>query len=124
MIAINELTDLKCNKRAVIEPLVILIAPFAPHFAEELWEKLGHKAGTITHQSYPEFDEAHLVESNFDYPISFNGKMRTKINMSLQLSPKQVENHVLGLEEIQKWMENKSPKKVIVVPGKIVNIVL
>jgi leucyl-tRNA synthetase len=124
MIAVNELTELKCYKKAVLEPLVVLIAPFAPHFAEELWEKIGNEAGTITQQRYPEYDEKFLVESNFDYPISFNGKMRTKVNLSLQLSAKEVETHVLGLEEIQKWMENKSPKKVIVVPGKIVNIVL
>jgi leucyl-tRNA synthetase len=124
MIAVNELTELKCNKRSVIEPLVILIAPLAPHFAEELWEKLGNEAGTITHQNYPEYDEKFLVESNFDYPISFNGKMRTKVNLSLQLSAKEVEDYVLQLDEIQKWMENQRPKKVIVVPGKIVNIVL
>lgn len=124
MIAVNELTELKCNKKAVLEPLVVLIAPFAPHFSEELWEKIGNEAGTITQQAYPEYEEKFLVESNFDYPISFNGKMRTKVNLSLQLSAKEVETHVLGLEEIQKWMENKSPKKVIVVPGKIVNIVL
>jgi len=124
MIAVNELTDLKCTKKSVLEPLVILIAPFAPHFAEELWEKLGNIAGSITQQTYPVYDETFLVESNFDYPISFNGKMRTKINLSLQLSSKELEDYVLGLEEIQKWMENKSPKKVIVVAGKIVNIVL
>ena len=124
MIAVNELTYLKCTKKSVLEPLVILIAPFAPHFAEELWEKLGNPAGTITQQTYPVFDETHLVEANFDYPISFNGKMRTKVNLSLQLSAKEVEDHVLQLDEIQKWMENKNPKKVIVVPGKIVNIVL
>lgn len=124
MIAVNELTDLKCNKKAVLEPLVILIAPFAPHFAEELWEKLGNQAGSIKEQKYPDYDEKYLVQSNFDYPISFNGKMRMKINLSLQLSAKEVENQVLQLDEIQKWMENKSPKKVIVVPGKIVNIVL
>jgi len=124
MIAINELTDLKCNKKAVLEPLVVLIAPFAPHFSEELWEKLGNQAGTVTNQSYPEYDETFLIESNFDYPISFNGKMRTKVNLSLQLTAKEVETYVLQLDEIQKWMENKSPKKVIVVPGKIVNIVL
>jgi leucyl-tRNA synthetase len=123
MIAVNELTELKCNKRSVIEPLVILIAPLAPHFAEELWEKLGNEAGTITHQNYPEYDEKFLIESNFDYPISFNGKMRTKVNLSLQLSAKEVEDYVLQLDEIQKWMENQHPKKVIVVPGKIVNIV-
>jgi leucyl-tRNA synthetase len=124
MIAVNELTELKCNKRSVIEPLVILIAPLAPHFAEELWEKLGNEAGTITYQNYPNYDEKFLVESNFDYPISFNGKMRTKVNLSLQLSAKEVEDYVLQLYEIQKWMENQRPKKVIVVPGKIVNIVL
>ena len=123
MIAVNELTELKCNKRSVIEPLVILIAPLAPHFAEELWEKLGNQAGTITYQNYPEYDEKFLIESNFDYPISFNGKMRTKVNLSLQLSAKEVEDYVLQLDEIQKWMENQHPKKVIVVPGKIVNIV-
>lgn len=124
MIAINELTDMKCNKRQILEPLIILIAPFAPHFGEELWEKLGNISGTTNLQKYPECNESFLVESNFDYPVSFNGKMRLKVNLSLQLSPKEVEEHVMKLDEIQKWLDNKMPKKVIVVIGKIINIVI
>jgi leucyl-tRNA synthetase len=124
MIAVNELTDLKCNKQEVLKPLVVLIAPFAPHVADELWEQLGERSGSVHTQQYPLVDESFLVESNFDYPVSFNGKMRFKVNLSLQLDAKGVEEHVLQLEETIKWMEGKSPKKVIIVHGKIVNVVL
>jgi leucyl-tRNA synthetase len=124
MIAVNELTDLKCKKQEVLKPLVVLIAPFAPHVADELWEQLGERSGSVHTQQYPLVDESFLVESNFDYPVSFNGKMRFKVNLSLQLDAKGVEDHVLQLEETQKWMEGKSPKKVIIVHGKIVNVVL
>ncbi len=124
MIAVNELTDLKCNKRQVLKPLVVLIAPFAPHVADELWEKLGEQSGSVHTQQYPIVDESFLVESNFDYPVSFNGKMRFKVNLSAQLDAKGVEEHVMNLEETQKWLEGKAPKKVIIVPGKIINIVL
>ena len=124
MIAVNELTELKCNKREVLQPLIVLIAPFAPHMADELWEKAGGKPGEVHTSTYPQFNEAFLVESSIDYPVSFNGKMRFKVNLSAQLSAKEVEEHVMNMEETQKWLEGKAPKKVIIVPGKIVNIVL
>jgi leucyl-tRNA synthetase len=124
MIAVNELTELKCNKREVLQPLIVLIAPFAPHIADELWEKAGGKPGEVHTSIYPQFNEAFLVESSIDYPVSFNGKMRFKVNLNAQLTPKEVEEHVLNMEETQKLLEGKAPKKVIIVPGKIVNIVL
>ena len=124
MIAVNELTELKCNKREVLQPLIVLIAPFAPHMADELWEKAGGKPGEVHTARYPQFNEAYLVESSIDYPVSFNGKMRFKVNLSAQLSAKEVEEHVMNMEETQKWLEGKAPKKVIIVPGKIVNIVV
>lgn len=124
MIAVNELTELKCNKREVLQPLIVLIAPFAPHMADELWEKAGGKPGEVHTARYPQFNESYLVESSIDYPVSFNGKMRFKVNLSAQLSAKEVEEHVMNMEETQKWLEGKAPKKVIIVPGKIVNIVV
>ena len=124
MICVNELTDQKCNNRYILKELVILISPYAPHIAEELWVKLGNAPGTISRQQFPEFNEEYLVESSFEYPVSFNGKMRFKVNLSLSLTPAEVENHVLAMEEATKWLEGKTPKKVIIVPGKIVNFVL
>lgn len=124
MICVNELGDQKCNNAHILKELVILLSPYAPHIAEELWVKLGEEPGTVSKANFPEFDESKLVENNFDYPVSFNGKMRFKVNLELSMNPKQVEEHVLGLEEAQKWLEGKAPKKVIVVPGRIVNIVL
>ena len=123
MIAVNELTDLKCNKKEILEPLTILISPFAPHFAEELWEKIGNQQGSITKQLYPSYNENYLTESNFDYPVSFNGKMRFKLNLSLQLNVKEIEELVIHLPEILKWLDGKTPKKIIIVHGKIINIV-
>ncbi len=122
MICVNELTEQKCNKRAILEPLLICVSPYAPHIAEELWEQLGHKEG-IALAPFPEFNEAHLVEDNFNYPISFNGKMRFNIEMSLTLSVPEIEKLVMENEQTQKFLEGKAPKKVIVVPKKIVNIV-
>jgi leucyl-tRNA synthetase len=124
MICVNELTDQKCNNKTILEQLTILLSPYAPHISEELWIKLGNEAGTMTFAKFPEFNEEYMKESSFEYPVSFNGKMRFKVYLSLELNPKQVEEHVLGLEEAGKWLEGKTPKKVIVVPGKIVNIVL
>lgn len=123
MICVNELGDQKCNNAHILKELVILLSPYAPHIAEELWVKLGEEPGTVSMASFPIFDESKLVENNFDYPVSFNGKMRFKVNLELSLNPKQVEEHVLSMEEAQKWLEGKPPKKVIVVPGRIVNIV-
>jgi len=123
MILVNELTEIKCNKRQILEPLLIILSPYAPHIAEELWEKLGHKE-SISFAPFPMFNESYLVESNFSYPISFNGKMRFNIELPLALTPKEVEKIVLEAEQTHKFLEGKTPKKVIVVPNKIVNIVV
>ena len=122
MIAVNELTAQKCNKRAILEPLLILISPYAPHIAEELWEKLGNTE-SISEADFPVFDEKHLVESSKNYPISFNGKMRFTLELSLDLSKEEIETTVLAHEKTQAQLQGRTPKKVIVVPGKIVNIV-
>ncbi|MCC6400705.1 MAG: class I tRNA ligase family protein, partial [Flavobacteriales bacterium] len=123
MIAVNELGTLKCNKRAVLEPLTIALAPFAPHIAEELWEKLGH-ATSVTTAPWPQWSAEHLVEDNFSYPISFNGKTRLQLEFPIALDPKSVEEQVLANPEVQARLEGKAPKKVIVVPKRIVNIVV
>lgn len=123
MICINELNALKCNKRAVIEPLVIALSPFAPHISEELWEKLGH-TDTVLNATYHKVEEKYLVESSFEYPISINGKVRAKMNMALDMPKEDIQKQVMASEVIQKWTEGKTPKKVIIVPGKIVNVVL
>lgn len=123
MIAVNELGALKCHKRAVLEPLTIALAPFSPHIAEELWEKLGHNT-SITTAVWPEWDEQYLVEDNFSYPISFNGKTRMMIDFPIALSKEEVEVQVLANPEVQHRLEGKAPKKVIVVPKRIVNIVV
>ncbi|MDC7995252.1 leucine--tRNA ligase [Altibacter sp. HG106] len=122
MIAVNELTAQKCDTREILEPLVVLISPYAPHIAEELWERLGH-TGSISTVPFPEFNEGYLIESTKEYPISFNGKMRFKLELSLDLSKDAVEEAVLAHEKTQQYLEGRTPKKVIVVPGKIVNIV-
>jgi leucyl-tRNA synthetase len=123
MICVNELTALKSNKRGILEPLAILVSPYAPHIAEELWSLLGHKE-SITKATFPEFREEHLVESNFEYPVMINGKMRAKLNLSLSLAVPEIEKEALADETVQKWLEGKAPKKVIIVPGKIVNLVV
>ena len=122
MICLNELGGAKCAKRAVLEPLVVLIAPFAPHIAEEIWEKLGHTT-SICDARFPEFDEKYLAEDNVEYPVSFNGKVRFKKNLPASLTPKEVEAAVLADPTTEKYLDGKTPRKVIVVPGKIVNIV-
>lgn len=123
MICVNELTALKCNKREVLEPLVILISPYAPHISEELWSLLGHSTSVTTAQ-FPEFKEEYLVESNFEYPIMINGKMRSKVSLPLDMNKEDIEKAALADATVQKWLEGKAPKKVIVVPGKIVNLVI
>lgn len=122
MICVNELTDLKCGKE-ILEKLCILISPFAPHIAEELWEKLGHRE-SIAYAPWPLHDEKYLVENSFEYPVSVNGKTRFKIPLSLQLTKEQVEKEVLSAEELKKYTSGNTPKKVIVVPGRIVNVVV
>jgi len=123
MICMNELADLKCNNRAILTDLAIIISPYAPHLAEELWEKLGH-TDSIAKASFPEYKEEFLVENTFEYPISFNGKMRFKITLPVGLIPSEIEQAVLQANESEKWLQGNPPKKVIVVPGKIVNVVI
>jgi leucyl-tRNA synthetase len=123
MICVNELGSLKCNKRSVLEPLTILLAPYAPHIAEELWEKLGYKE-TILKASFPAYNEEYLKENSFEYPISINGKVRAKMEFALDMPKEDIEKLVIASEMVQKWTEGKPPKKVIIVPGKIVNVVL
>ena len=122
MIAVNEFSAQKCNSREVLEPLAILISPYAPHIAEELWSKLGHSESIAT-VSFPKFDEKHLVESSKEYPISFNGKMRFTLELSLDLTKDEIESAVMSHEKTAQYLEGRTPKKVIIVPGKIVNIV-
>ena len=124
MICVNELTEQKCNNKAILQELVVLLSPYAPHIAEELWEKLGNESGTISYAAFPKFDESVLVESNFSYPVSFNGKMRFKVELPLALTPKEVEAIVMEKPESQKYLDGKTHKKVIVVPGRIVNVVM
>jgi leucyl-tRNA synthetase len=123
MIAVNELGALKCHKRDVLEPLTIALAPFAPHIAEELWSLLGH-TDSITSAPWPQWQAEHLVEDSFSYPISFNGKTRLQLEFPIALDAKSVEEQVLANPEVQARLEGKAPKKVIVVPKRIVNIVV
>jgi leucyl-tRNA synthetase len=122
MIAVNELTILKCNKRQILEPLAILVSPYAPHIAEELWSLLGNKT-SISTADFPIFNPKYLLESSKNYPISFNGKMRFTLELSLDLSKEEIEKTVLENEKTIAQLAGRLPKKVIVVPGKIVNIV-
>ena len=122
MIAVNELTALKCNKKEILEPLLVLLSPYAPHISEELYRKLGNKT-SISTVDFPVFDAAHLVESAKNYPISFNGKMRFTLELSLDLSKEEIEKKVMSNEKTIAQLEGRIPKKVIIVPGKIINIV-
>lgn len=124
MICVNELTESKCNFRQILEPLTILLAPYAPHITEELWEKLGNKPGSLYEAPYPVFNPEYLIESDYEYPVSFNGRMRFKISLPLSLNTEEIQAAILSNTETIKWLEGKSPKKVIIVPGKIVNVVI
>jgi len=123
MVCVNELQDLKCHKKEVLEPLLILLVPYAPHVAEELWHLLGH-TDTILDAQFPTFEQQYLVESTKTYPVSINGKMRTQIEMELEATEEQVQQMVLSNEVVQKWMEGKPLKKLIFVRGKMVNVVV
>ena len=123
MIAVNELNDLKCTKRSILEPLIILLSPFAPHIAEELWEALGH-GESITFASFPEYVEAYTVENNCTYAVSFNGKTRFTVELPVDMSREDVDAHVRSLDQTAKYVGEGNIVKVIVVPGKIVNIVV
>ena len=123
MVCTNELTDLKCHKRKILEPLLVLLTPYAPHISEELWHILGNTS-TVLDASFPKFEEKYLVETAKEYPISVNGKLRTQIVMDLNADQKQVEEIVLQNPVVQKWIEGKQPKKIIYVKGKMVNVVI
>jgi len=122
MICVNELSAMNCHEREILEPLAILISPYAPHIAEELWSKLGH-AGSIATVPFPQFNPAHLVESSKEYPVSFNGKMRFTLELPLDLTAAQIEEIIMKDERTIKQLEGRTPNKVIIVPGKIINLV-
>ncbi|HEX7365877.1 MAG TPA: class I tRNA ligase family protein, partial [Pelobium sp.] len=124
MIAVNELTDLKCNKRAILQEMVILLSPYAPHIAEELWKRLGNKEGTLSYAQFPVFNPQHLVENEFAYPVSINGKTKMNLTLPLSLEPADVEKEIMANEQVLKYLDGKTPKKVIVVKGRIINLVL
>ena len=122
MICVNELATQNCHERAILEPLAVLISPYAPHLAEELWSQLGH-TGSIATVTFPQFDAKHLVESSKEYPVSFNGKMRFTLALPLDLTAAQIEDIVMKDERTIKQLEGRTPNKVIIVPGKIINLV-
>ena len=123
MIATNELTDLKCNKRTALEPLVIMLSPYAPHLAEEIWSELGH-TGSVMNETWPVAENKYLEDDNFEYPVSFNGKTRFFLSLPVGMSAADVEAQVLAHENTAKYLEGKTPKKIIVVPKRIVNVVM
>jgi leucyl-tRNA synthetase len=123
MICVNELSEESCRSREVLEPLAILLSPYAPHIAEELWEKLGHQ-GSISQVPFPDYDPALLQEDTFSYPVSFNGKLRFKLDLPVSMEKGDIEKAVLQAEGGKKWLEGVQVRKVIVVPGKIINIVV
>jgi leucyl-tRNA synthetase len=123
MVCVNELTDLKCNKKEILEPLLILLTPYAPHISEELWNQLGNSSSVLD-AGYPKSEGKYLVESSKEYPISVNGKLRTTIIIDLDAPQETVEQIVLSNEVIQKWLSGSQPKKIIYVKGKMVNVVV
>ena len=123
MICVNELTDMKCNKRAILEPMAIMISPYAPHIAEELWHQMGHN-DSVVNQKFPEFDASNVMENTFTYPISFNGKKRFDLELPLDMKQDEVQNAVVNAPEAQKWLEGVSIRKIIFIPKKIINIVV
>lgn len=123
MICVNELTQLKCRHRAILEPLAVLVSPYAPHIAEELWQQLGHQE-SIAHAAFPVFDEKYLVEDSKLYPVSFNGKTRFSIELPLDMSVPEMEQLILNDERTQEQLKGTAPKRVVIVPGRIINIVM
>jgi leucyl-tRNA synthetase len=122
MICVNDLSDLGCHKMAILEPLLILIAPFAPHLAEELWRRTGH-AGSISKATWPSLNKAYLVEDVIEYPVSFNGKMRFKIELPADMDIQAIEKAVMNHELTARQLQGATPKKIVVVPKRIINIV-
>ena len=123
MVCVNELADIKCHKRAILEPILILLTPYAPHIAEELWHSLGNES-LIIDAAFPKFEAKYVVESNKEYPVSINGKVRTNLNLPLDMAQAEVEVAVTANETVQKWLEGKAPKKIIFVKGRMINIVI
>ncbi len=123
MVCVNELTDLKCHKKEILEPLLILLAPYAPHIAEELYHSLGN-SGSVIDAVYPKLNNKYLVESEKEYPISINGRLRTTMVISLDAKQQEVEKIVLENEIVQKWIDSKPIKKIIFVKNKMVNVVV
>jgi leucyl-tRNA synthetase len=123
MICINELTEQKCNSREIISDFTVLLSSYAPHISEEIWSKLGNNS-SVTISDFPKFNESYLIENEINYPVSFNGKMRFKITLPAEMSKEEVEVEVLKHERTAHYLEGKSPKKVIVVAKRIVNIVI
>ncbi len=123
MICVNELNEVSCNKRSILEPLLILLSPFAPHISEELWSELGNE-GSISKAAWPKLNEEYLSEDTIEYPVSFNGKMRFKVEVPVEMNAGEIEKIVLEHELAQKWLMGKTPRKVIVVPKRIINIVV
>ena len=122
MICVNELATLKCNHRKILEPLAIVISPYAPHIAEELWSQLGHE-GSISTVDFPIFEEKYLIESEKEYPVSFNGKMRFTIKLPLDLTKEQIQEIILADARTITQLAGNTPKNIIIVPGKIINLV-
>ena len=123
MIATNELAQIKCNKRQILEPLTIIISPYAPHLSEEIWNKLDKK-NSIAYAKFPKLNPIYLIEDSFEYPVSVNGKMRAKLSFPLDTPMKDIKHEVLNHHIIKKWLDGKNPKKVIIVHKKIINVVL
>lgn len=124
MVCVNELSALKCHKKSILEELLIILSPYAPHVTEELWALLGNENGKITEQKFPDWNPSYLVEDSFEYPIQINGKVRLSISFAADASKESIETEVMANETVQKWMEGKPAKKVIVVPKRIVNVVI
>jgi leucyl-tRNA synthetase len=122
MICVNELAELNCHKRDILTGFAVILSPYAPHLAEELWEQLGHRE-SISHAAFPEVNPGFLTVNTFEYPVSFNGKLRFKLTLPVNMTAEDVEKAVLEAGESEKWLLGKPPRKVIVVPNKIVNIV-
>ena len=124
MIAVNEFTEQKCHSKEVLEQFIILLAPYAPHFCEELWEKIGRTPGSLFNSQFPVFKEEFLIEDAYEYPVSFNGKMRFKVELPLTLKQDEIQSALEKMDQTIKWLDGKTPKKVIIVPGKIINFVI
>jgi leucyl-tRNA synthetase len=123
MISVNELTEAKSHKKEILQKLLVLLNPYAPHITEELWHLLGN-TGSILNAPFPELEEKYLVETAFTYPVSVNGKMRTQLSLALDATQQQVEERVITNEVIQKWLEGKMPDRIIYVKGKMINVVV